>query len=132
MARRAILLAVLGVCLSPLSATAAEPEYGLKFVETRKKTVEIASVDPEGLGRQMGFQKSDTVVWIDSQSLGGKKMIQTNEDFRNALKALRGQYDIRIIRPLDEKGSKTEEETLKGEIREANNGKNFFILRDKK
>jgi hypothetical protein len=130
MARRTILLAILAICLSPLAATAAEPAYGLKFVETRKKTVEIAAVDPEGLGRLMGFQKSDTIVWIDSPSLEGKKAIQTNEEFAAALKKLRGKYEIRIVRPLDEKATKTEDMTLTGEIREAKNGKDFYIVRD--
>jgi hypothetical protein len=130
MARRTIVLAVLVMGFGPLWVAAAEPAYGLKSVETRKKTVEIASVDPEGLGRQMGFQKGDTVVWIDSPHLDGKKVIQTNEEFAESLKKLRGKYEIRIVRPLDEKGSKTEEKTLKGEIREAKSGKDFYIVRD--
>jgi hypothetical protein len=128
MNQRAILVAMLGLCLSPLAATAAEPSYGIKFVETRKKTVEIASVEPDGLGRLMGFQKSDTIVWVDSPSLGGKKTIQTNDEFVAALKNLRGKYENKIIRPLDEKGSKTEERTLKGEIRESKTGKDFYLL----
>jgi hypothetical protein len=130
MKRSTILLAMLMLCLCPLIANAAEPSYGMKFVETRKKTVEVAFVDLEGLGRQMGFQKSDTIVSIDSPSLDGSKTIRTNEDIVEALKKLRGKYEIKITRPLDEKGSKTEEKTLKGVIRESKNGKEFYLLKD--
>jgi hypothetical protein len=130
MKRCVLLFAVLGLCLSPLVAAAADPYYGIKFVETRKQKVEITSVDPEGLGKLMDLQIGDTVVSVGCPSLDKKMTIQTNDDLANALKNLRGKYEITVIRPLDEKGSKTQEKTLKGEIKESKTGKEFYILRD--
>jgi C-terminal processing protease CtpA/Prc len=122
---RAILLAILGVGLSGLVLHAAEPSYGVRFIETQRKTVDVAYVDPAGLGRLMGLQKSDTIVSVNN------KTIRTNDDIVEAMKNLRGAYEIKIIRPLDEKGSKTEEKTLKGEIRESKTKPGeFYLLKD--
>jgi C-terminal processing protease CtpA/Prc len=123
MSRIAMLATGAALCLCSGIVSAQAPDFKLGSVETRRKTVEITSVDPKGLAYQMGIKVDDTILRI------GNTRITTKEECKKALESLRGEYEIEVQRVVGSgKDKRIERPVLKGEIRRrADDSGNFYI-----
>jgi S1-C subfamily serine protease len=123
MIRFAKAFVVSALLLCPALAAAEQPDFKMKCVETRLPSVEVVSVDPEGLGWQMGFRKEDTILKIND------KKIETKAELTRQLDALRGNFTILVKRIKGTgKNRKFEEVTLKGKLEESTKSPGTFYI----